>query len=143
MSSGFLTGLVIGIVLSLLISAVAIFWAARSFKKKFNTWKDETLRKEVVKALQIQRPVVKGKISEQVFPLLSDKVGNLSDLRFVGDPIDYVYFDGLSEAREGNGDSIRIKFMEIKTGDAKINRAEGLVKDAVNYKKVDWEEIRL
>ena len=144
MNLSFFDGLIMGVVVSILLFfLVAWVLVKRIATRLFAGWAAKKLRMEVARSLQIQRPVVKGKISEQVFPLLSDKTGDLSDLRFIGDPVDYVYFDGLSSAREGGSKDVSVKFIEVKTGDSKTNKAENLVKDAIDDKKVSWEEVRL
>ena len=144
MDLSFFDGLIIGVVVSILLFfLVAWVLVKRIATRMFAGWAAKKLGIEVARSLQIQRPVVKGKISEQVFPLLSDKIGDLSDLRFIGDPVDYVYFDGLSSAREGGSKDVSVKFIEVKTGDSKTNKAENLVKDAIDDKKVSWEEVRL
>ncbi len=89
---------------------------------------------------QQQRAVIKGKISEQVFPMVTNEIKNLSDARFIGDPIDYLVFDGISN--ESNND-INIKFIEVKTGDSKLTKREEKVKDAVLNKRVEWREIKI
>lgn len=144
MAYDFLEGLMIGAaVFSLLF--VFIIWLLVKYlaNRLFSRWAQERLKKEVAKSLDIQRPIIKGKISEQLFPLLSNRIGDLSDLRFIGDPVDYVYFKGLSEAREGKIKDIDIRFIEVKSGEATISKAEEFIKGAVKDKRVTWEEIRL
>lgn len=136
----FLEGLIIGAVVALLVFLLAAWLLIRRIATRmFANWMVKKLSGEVAKSLQIQRPVIKGKISEQIFPLLYDKAGNLADFRFIGNPIDYVVFEGLSDI----GANVNIKFIEVKTGNARINAAETRIKDAVEDGRVSWEEVKL
>jgi predicted Holliday junction resolvase-like endonuclease len=139
MTSGFIIGLMLG---SIIISAVSGATFYFLFKNYIRRWKEKELSKEVDRALNAQRSIVKGQISEELFPMVSRRFGDVADFRFVGDPIDYVVFQGLSEQSDANI-KINIKFVEVKTGSARLNLSEKLVKDAVENKRVSWEEVRL
>jgi predicted Holliday junction resolvase-like endonuclease len=140
----FWTGFVIGAVgFSVLFAFLIWFFGRMLANKMFDRWVKERLGREITKSLDLQRPIIKGKISEQMFPLLYQKVGDLSDFRFIGNPIDYIVFDGLSKARDNIDKKVTIKFIELKTGRSALNKAENLVKDAVEHGRVGWEEIQL
>lgn len=144
MAYDFLTGIVVGAIgFSFLFIVLMWFLVKKAAGRLFNTWMQERLRKEVAKALELQRPVIKGKISEQLFPTLYNKSGNLADFRFLGNPIDYIVFEGLSEARDGLDQKVKIKFIELKTGASVLTKAEELVKDAVESRRISWEEVQL
>ncbi len=145
MTLTFLEGVLIGSI-SILVIFLAAFYSLykKSVSKLFNKWKEEELSKELSRSLTAQRSVIKGKISEQLFPVLADRGENLADFRFLGSPIDYIVFDGLSSARDGANVDIKIKFLEIKsTKDANLTRAEKEIRKAVENKRVEWEEINL
>ncbi|MDP8012983.1 MAG: Holliday junction resolvase-like protein, partial [Nanoarchaeota archaeon] len=108
--------------------------------RRIRRWKETEMQKEIEKALERQRSVVKGKISEQLVPFLSDELGTPSDARFIGDPVDYVVFDGLSR---GDDQKVSVKFVEVKTSGSKLNDRESRVRDAVIDKRVEWKEIRV
>jgi hypothetical protein len=59
-------------------------------------------------------------------------------VRFVGDPVDFVVFDGLSD-----GYVHRVVFVEVKTGNAELNGNERRVKSAVIDRCVEWELFRV
>ncbi len=94
-------------------------------------------------ALGKSRAVLKGKIGEQMAPMLPEFKYNPADARFLGSPIDYIIFDGYSEARDGNGKIRRIVLMDVKTGKAKLSHVEKKVKEAVAAGLVDWETLEL
>ena len=74
-----------------------------------------------------------GKIIEKILPTHKDFDIVASDCRFLGDPIDMIVFDGASENKIEH-----ISFMEIKTGAARLNDHQKMVRDAVNDHNVEW-----
>ncbi len=138
MEYAFFWGLVSGLII---VSIVSFFILKYLLKKKIERWEEYEMKKALEKTVNIQRPVLKGKISEQLYPILYEKEGNLSDLRFLGNPVDYIKFEGLSDLNESG--KIKIKFIEIKTGNAKLNENETAVKKAVEDKEVYWEELTI
>lgn len=89
-------------------------------------------------ALKRSRRVLKGQAAEQLAPLAADFDYLPSDARFLGSPIDYIVFDGLSDDHE-----LEIVFLEIKSGAAKLSTREAKIKNAVKAGRVRWEELRL
>ena len=89
-------------------------------------------------ALEGSRRVLKGQAAEQLAPLSGSFDYLPSDARFLGSPIDYLVFDGLSDE-----DDVEIVFIEVKTGKARLNARETRVKEAVQAGRVRWEELRL
>jgi predicted Holliday junction resolvase-like endonuclease len=94
-------------------------------------------------ALGRSRAVLKGKIGEQMAPVLPEFRYNPADARFLGSPVDYIIFDGYSEAKEGIGKIRRIVLMDVKTGKAKLSPIEKKVKEAVAAGLVEWETLEL
>ena len=91
------------------------------------------------------RRVLKGKIAEQLIPLLHDVFKyEPSDARFIGSPIDYVIFDGYTRAKDSHSDQpIAVVLADVKTGGARLNRTERMIREAVEAGRVRWETIRL
>jgi len=78
--------------------------------------------------------VVTGLVNEQMAPLLKDFPGTPSDARFIGKPIDYIVFEGLSD-----GQVSEIIFVEVKsTPTGRLNSNERSVRDAIKEKRVRW-----
>lgn len=94
-------------------------------------------------ALGKSRAVLKGKIGEQMAPVLPEFRYNPADARFLGSPIDYIIFDGYSEAKEGNGKIRKIVLMDVKTGNARLSPIEKKVRDAVSAGSIEWETLEL
>lgn len=94
-------------------------------------------------ALDKSRAVLKGKIGEQMAPILPEFRYNPADARFIGSPVDYIIFDGYSEAKDGRGQIRRIVLMDVKTGAAKLSPIEKKVRDAVDARAIEWETLEL
>jgi predicted Holliday junction resolvase-like endonuclease len=90
------------------------------------------------------RVTLKGQIGEQLAPLLPGFAYAPADARFLGDPVDYLVFDGLAAAREGQSDRpVELVVLDIKTGGARLTRTERLLADAVAAGRVRFEVVRI
>jgi len=143
-----LIGLSIGLLLTIsvyLIMKMQLRHRIAMVEKEFSkTWAEQesSIRKD---AANRSRYVLKGKIAEHMIPMYKDVFNyDPSDARFLGAPIDYVIFDGYTAAKDGNSDEpISVVLADIKTGNAKLNRTELKIKDAVENGRVRWETIQL
>ena len=94
-------------------------------------------------ALKRQSPILKGQVSEQIALLLPDFSAqhpdlNLSEARFIGKPIDFLFFKGLDDK-----EITEVVFVEVKTGESSLSSTERKLRDAIRNKKVDWREYRV
>jgi predicted Holliday junction resolvase-like endonuclease len=106
-------------------------------------WKIECtsdIRKDSVNR---SRSTLKGRISEQMAPLLPEFPFSSADARFIGNPIDFVVFDGYTNAKDEKGDVISVVLVEVKKGKGKLTRVESLIKKAVEEGRVSWKTIVL
>jgi predicted Holliday junction resolvase-like endonuclease len=89
--------------------------------------------------------VLKGKIAEHMVPLLRDVFKYApSDARFIGAPIDYLIFDGYTAVKDLHSDEpITVILADVKTGNARLNKTERRIKEAVEAGRVRWETIHL
>ena len=94
------------------------------------------LRKDAVKR---SKAVINGQVAEQIAPFLPDFPANPSDARFIGKPVDFIVFSGLSE-NEKIGE---ILFVEVKTGKSLLSEREKEVKKAIEQRKVRYVEYRI
>jgi len=94
-------------------------------------------------ALESSRVTIKGKIYEQLAPILPGFNYNPADARFLGNPIDYIIFDGYTEAKGGTGRVRRIVLMDVKTGKAKLSDSQKKIREAVESGAVMWETLEL
>ncbi|MEM4290505.1 MAG: Holliday junction resolvase-like protein [Nitrososphaerota archaeon] len=106
-----------------------------------NEWKEreeERIREDAIKRSMY---TIIGKVGEHLAPIIIfSKYGiNPKDFRFVGTPIDFIAFKGLSE-----GSLTEIYFFEVKSGETKVlTERERQIKDAIEAKRVRWELIHL
>ena len=77
-----------------------------------------------------------GKMLEVILPTVKDFAWDLPDCRFLGDPIDLITFNGCCK-----GNVCSVNFIEIKSGQARLNKHQKAVKDAVEDKRVSYKEI--
>jgi len=97
----------------------------------------KSMKRATTGAQTTAKAVNAGKLLEKVFPTMSDFKWELSDCRFLGEPIDLVIFHGLTK---GKVDSIR--FLEVKSGEARLNKHQKSIKEAIEAKKVRFEEFK-
>lgn len=85
------------------------------------------------------RSVLKGQISEQLAPYLPPMLAeyNARDLRFLGSPVDFVGFVGMSEGLP----DFAIHLIEIKTANAKLTSVEKKIQAAVQNGRVDFRVV--
>ena len=102
---------------------------------------DEELKAARHQSVRQSRSVLLGKAAEQIAPLMPAFCNRYSpsDARFLGAPIDYVIFDGLSDGRLE-----RVVFLEVKSGaSASLNANEREVRRAISEGRVDFEVLSL
>ena len=103
--------------------------------------RDEELNKQkklaTEKAFITTKAVNIGKNLEKILPTLKDFRWELSDCRFIGDPIDMITFNGLSFNKIDS-----ISFIEVKSGGARLNSHQKMIKDAIEDKKVSYKEFK-
>jgi predicted Holliday junction resolvase-like endonuclease len=103
--------------------------------------REEDLKKKktlaTTRAMNTAKAVNIGKNLEKVLPTLKDFKWELPDSRFLGDPIDLMTFNGLSAGKVNS-----LSFIEVKSGNAKLNQHQKSVKDAIADKKVSYKEFK-
>jgi len=126
-------------VVALLIVAVLLpLVVYLAMRLRFEQWKANYAKAIRLDAAQHSHAVTVGKIYEQMVPYLPEFRWNPKDVRFVGAPVDFLVFDGLSD-----GAVRAVVFVEVKTGQSALNTRERLVRDAIMRRQVEWSELRL
>ena len=88
-------------------------------------------------AISHSRAVLSGQFSEQIAPYLPDFPYKPTEARFIGKPIDFIVFKGM------DGKKIEeVVFVEVKTGQSQLSPVEKSLKEAVENKKISWDEYR-
>ena len=101
------------------------------------------LKKASEDALTKSRAVMRGQATEHLAPYIL-KDTNPKDYRFMGNPVDYILFDGLSDVLDGESDSIKsITFVDIKTGKSNLTKSQRRIRDAIASNLIKFEVINL
>jgi predicted Holliday junction resolvase-like endonuclease len=135
--------LALGFALGFLYVKAQITAIEARYRAEFEAWKLEAaveIRKDSVNR---SRSTLKGKIAEQMAPLLPEFRFNPADARFIGSPVDYIIFDGLTDVADEKKNDIRIVFMDIKHGTGSLTRTQRIIRDAVLAKQIGWETLRV
>jgi len=100
----------------------------------------EAARKDAIKK---SRSILRGQASEHLAPYVIPDT-NPKDYRFMGNPVDYICFDGLSDLLDNKTNEINsIRFVDIKTGKSSLNKSQRRIRDAISANKVIFEVINL
>ncbi|MCQ2574038.1 MAG: hypothetical protein MJ182_09085 [Treponema sp.] len=122
--------------LSYIIIGLILFVIGLLFGKFTSYKKTRKIRKDAVTR---SRAVIGGQVAEQLAPLLPDFPCNPGDCRFVGKPVDFVVFSGMTE----NNLIDEIVFIEVKTGTSSLSEREKQVKDCITNGRVKYLEYRV
>ncbi|MDD2615263.1 MAG: Holliday junction resolvase-like protein [Methanosarcina sp.] len=120
-------------------------WQAREMDRQvsekaenlFRAWKLDEEKKIRQDAIKKSEAVIRGKVTEHLIPYFPDFEYNPKDARFLGTPVDFIIFDGLSE-----GEMNKVVFVEVKSGKSgALSPREKLVRDCIGRGKVSYEII--
>jgi len=106
--------------------------------REFKFQRDSDIKEARKDSTKKQRATIKGQISETLAPWSMTVVDSVSELNFLGNPIDFIGFQGL----DGKGE-VNVKFIEVKSGKSKLNSNQRRVRDAVTAKRIEWVEVRI
>ena len=113
----------------------------KEFEVKFKGWKqkyEEEIREDAIKR---SISVILGKVGEQLAPilLLTNYRIESKDIKFLGSPIDYIVFKGLSR------DNIEeVWFVEVKYGEtSSLTKRQRQIKEVIEKGKVKWITLSL
>ncbi len=106
-------------------------------------WRIECTKEIRKDSVNRSRSTLKGRISEQMAPFLPGFPFSPADARFIGNPIDFVVFDGYTSAKDDKGELISVVLVEVKKGKGKLTREETLIKKAVEDGRVSWRTVML
>jgi predicted Holliday junction resolvase-like endonuclease len=137
------------LVFLLLVAVLALFYQYSKLRGQvesratqlFNEWRERAEKAIREDAVRRSLSTTIGRVGEQLAPVLIFQRYGISpkDLRFIGTPVDFVAFKGLSEGRVEE-----VCFIEVKSGESpSLSEREKLIKDAIESKKVGWLLIHL
>jgi len=108
------------------------------FEQNIKEWKETEEEKVRKDAIERSARTLSGKTLEKLVPFLDSFPYDPHDIRWLGDPIDLVIFNGKS-----SGNLNEIVFCEVKSGESKLSKIQNRIKDLVEKKKVKWEEFKI
>ena len=106
----------------------------KEYNAKFNEWRQWAEKEIREDAIKRSLSAILGRVGEQVAPLLIFlELGvEPKDIRFIGTPVDYIAFKGLSR-----NNVEEIIFVEVKTGEkAQLEPRQREIKRVIEEKKV-------
>jgi predicted Holliday junction resolvase-like endonuclease len=111
--------------------------------KKFEAWKisfqKDTIPKIKKETLARSRNTIRGLATEHLAPIMQNKY-NPKDFRHLGNPIDFIVFEGLSDVIDKKTNEITsIILLDVKTGNSKLNKSQRKIRDALNAGKIKFE----
>ncbi|MFX1317950.1 MAG: Holliday junction resolvase-like protein [Promethearchaeota archaeon] len=131
--------LTIGILILVIIGLILyIYYQRRLIELRVSKRIQEETDRIRKDALSKSRAVLKGKIGEQMAPLLAAFPFEPADARFIGAPVDYIVFDGYSR-----NNPTEVVLLDIKTGNAQLSTNERNIAELVKAKRVRWMTIRI
>lgn len=96
------------------------------------------IREQRIDAVKRSRSVIEGQVFEQLIPHFPEWKHTPSEARFLGSPIDYVVFEGMS-----TGKPEKVILVEVKKGSSSTTPLQNKIKKLVEEGKVEWEVIKL
>ncbi len=99
---------------------------------------DRMVRDERRDAVKRSRAVLGGQLAEQTAAFFPGFPADPSDARFIGKPVDFICFTGLS-----GGTVTDITFVEVKTGQSNLSPVERSVRNAIEAGRVHYTEYRI
>jgi predicted Holliday junction resolvase-like endonuclease len=148
--------IVVSLLIGIIIGSISTYFFVRrsqqqeiirKYESQIQVLQDEyqqTLKVAKNRSVDGSRAVIKGKIAEQLAPILPDFKYLPSDARFIGDPIDYIVFNGYTEIKDNGGSDINLEIviLDIKTAQASLSVLQKAIAKAVNSGKVRFEVVR-
>ncbi len=91
------------------------------------------------------RAVLKGKLAEQMAPLLPGFTYWPADARFLGDPVDYIVFNGYSKVKDGGEveEDVEVVILDIKQGKSMLTNGQRQIAKAIEAGRVRFEVVRV
>ena len=97
------------------------------------------IKKARKESVDKSRAVIRGQATEHLAPYVMQNI-NPKDCRFMGNPIDYVVFDGLSDITDKVAKDIKqVIFVDVKTGKSNLTTVQRRIRDAIKDGRVSFQ----
>lgn len=130
--------LVAALLLAVIVITVKYVYLRANFERKVKDWierEEERIRRD---AIGRSARTLSGKTLEKLIPFLDKFPYDSHDMRWLGDPIDFVIFDGHSSQSPK-----QIVFCEVKSGSSRLSKTQSNIRELIDKKKVKWFEFRI
>lgn len=124
-----------GVITLLLVVLFIGYLIGKYISKKEYKEKIPEIRETAIKQ---SRAVLSGQFSEQIAPYMPDFPYKPTEARFIGKPVDFIVFKGMDDKKINE-----VVFVEVKTGQSKLNDVEKTLKSAIENKNVLWHEYKV
>ena len=126
------------LVLILFVTTIYFLVKYVKWKLKFEQKLKEILeeREKEIRDDAIKRSArtISGRTLEKFVPFLSDFPYDAHDVRWLGDPIDLIIFDGYSK-----NEPKQIVFCEVKSGKGSLSKGQKEIRNLVEQRKIKWD----
>lgn len=140
-----LAGFEVVIIVLLSVAVIYLLFKKREsdirFEQRLKDHMEENEKDIRKDAINRSARTLSGKMLERLVPFLEKFKHDPHDVRWLGDPVDLVVFDGYS--RNGRKDVDKITFVEVKSGESTLHPGQKSIRDAVKKKNIEWEEFRI
>jgi predicted Holliday junction resolvase-like endonuclease len=132
-----LTPFLIGALLALFLAVV--IYQFRIYKLRLDF--QQQIKEATKRSVDQSRSTLKGQIAEQMAPVLPGFSYLPADARFLGDPIDYVVFNGRTNlGNNGVGEQeLEVVLLEVKHGQSRLTPVQRAIAAAVERGRVRFE----
>jgi predicted Holliday junction resolvase-like endonuclease len=132
---------IVAAILAVILLVLGLYFGLRLGRRSGRLEAEAGLRERIVSerddAVKRSRAILGGLAAEQLAPYLPGFPFDLTELRFIGKPVDFIAFVGASK-----GKIDEIAFVEVKSGNASLSPVERSLRDAVKDGRVRWTEYR-
>ncbi len=130
--------LILGLLAGVVVGAV-FMWVRLSLRQR------AAIEQACQRSVEQSRSTLKGKMAEQMAPLLAGFDYLPADARFLGDPVDYVVFNGYTAVKDDGADpaSLEVVILDIKHGKANLSASQRAIARAVEAGRVRFEVVRI
>lgn len=96
-------------------------------------------------SVEKSRSTLKGRIAEQIAPLLPGFPYLPAEARFLGDPVDYIVFRGYTAVRDDRerGADMEVVLLEVKQGGSALSPSQKAIAACVQEGRVRFEVCRV
>ena len=125
------------LIISIYLLIKNVQWKLK-FEQRFKDWIEKEEQRIRQDAITRSARTLSGKTLEKLVPFLDRFPYDPHDVRWLGDPIDLVIFDGYSS----KGTPEQIVFCEVKSGESKLSKIQTKIKELVESKRIKWLEFK-